>query len=142
QVPDGSAEGRGAGAAVTSGPTPEGRGLPVPAPLEVLLPGGLRPGTIAEVRGSTSVLLALAQAAAGDERWSVLAGMPDVGWAAAAAAGLDLARVVAVPRPGPDAAGVLGALVDGFDVLLVGPCPHLGPAGRRSLSARLRQRGA
>ena len=114
----------------------------VPALLEELLPGGLRRGTIAEVHGSTSVLLALAQAAAGEGRWCVLVGMPDVGWAAAAAVGLDLHRVVAVPQPGPEAAEVLGALVDGFDVVLVGPCPQLQPAARRSLGARLRQRGA
>lgn len=125
-----------------AGPGTDRQGLAVPGPLQGLLPGGLRPGTVAEVRGSTTVLLALAQAVAGAERWCVLAGMPDVGWAAAAMAGLDLGRVVAVPQPGPDAAGVLGALVDGFDVLLVGPCPHLSPAGRRSLRGRLRQRGA
>ncbi|HLS26263.1 MAG TPA: hypothetical protein VK063_10360 [Beutenbergiaceae bacterium] len=117
-------------------------GFAVPPLLEELLPGGLRRGTIAEVRGSTSVLLALAEAAAGEERWCVLVGMPDVGWAAAAAVGLDLHRVVAVPQPGPEAAEVLGALVDGFDVVLVGPCPQLRPAARRSLGARLRQRGA
>lgn len=146
QVPSGSArqisDAQVPGSQQVAGPAADSRGLAVPGPLQGLLPGGLRPGTIAEVRGSTSVLLALAQAVAGEERWCVLAGMPDVGWAAAATAGLDLGRVVAVPQPGPDAAGVLGALVDGFDVLLVGPCPYLSPAGRRSLSGRLRQRGA
>ncbi|MGC0144286.1 MULTISPECIES: hypothetical protein [unclassified Pseudactinotalea] len=118
------------------------QGLAVPGALAPLLPGGLRPGMIAQVHGSTTVLLAIAQSAAGAERWCVLVGMPDVGWAAAAAAGLDLSRVVAVPDPGPDAAAVLGALVDGFDVLLVGACPGLNPAGRRSLTGRLRRRGA
>jgi len=118
------------------------QGLAVPEPLTELLPHGLHPGTVVQVQGSTSVLLALAQAAAGQERWCALVGMPDVGWAAAAETGLSLDRVVTVPRPGVGVAAVLGALVDGFDVLVAGPAAQVSDADQRTLLARVRQRGA
>lgn len=119
------------------------RTLPVPVALTSLFPGGaLARGTVVQVSGSTSVLLALAAAAGADGAWSVLAALPHVGWRAAAGAGLALDRVAVVPVPGPDAAGVLGALVDGFDVLVVGRCSALSERDRRSLTARVRARGA
>ncbi|MEE6283013.1 hypothetical protein [Georgenia sp. MJ170] len=117
--------------------------LPVPAALATLFPGeGLRRGSVVQVARSTSVLLALTAAAAQDGGWTALTALPDVGLQAAAEAGLALGRSVVVPRPGPEAAAVLGALVDGFDVLVVGPCRALGDRDRRLLSARLRTRGA
>ena len=119
------------------------RFLPVPEVLAPLFPGGgLARGGVVQVAGSTSVLLALAAAASEDGAWCALAAMPDVGWRAAAGAGLALDRVAVVPRPGPGAAGVVAALVDGFDVLVVGRCPALGERDRRQLGARLRTRGA
>lgn len=117
------------------------RCVPVPGALQQVLPHGLRRGSITEVHGSTTVLLTLAQAAAGADRWCALVGMPDLGWAAAAGA-LNLERVVAVPDTAPDTAAVLGALVDGFDVLVIGQCPGLSPADRRTVASRVRQRGA
>ncbi|WP_448071851.1 hypothetical protein [Georgenia yuyongxinii] len=126
------------------GPAPgDDRHLPVPGVLAPLFPGGaLARGSVVQVTGSTSVLLALAGAAGADGAWCALAAMPDVGWRAAAAAGLALERVAVVPTPGPDAAAVVGALVDGFDVLVVGRCPALGERDRRLLGSRLRTRGA
>lgn len=117
--------------------------LAVPPALSRLFPaGGIRRGTAVQVVGSTSVLLSLAQQACGQEAWCALVGMPDVGLAAAAAAQLCLDRVVVVPRPGPDAVAVVGALLDGFDVLVLGPCPGLTERDRRALHSRLRHRGA
>ncbi|MCK6212213.1 hypothetical protein KZX45_16850 [Georgenia sp. EYE_87] len=119
------------------------RSLPVPQVLAPVFPGGaLARGSVVQVSGSTSVLLALAAAAATDGAWCALAAMPDVGWRAAAGAGLALDRVAVVPAPGPDAAAVVGALTDGFDVLVVGRCPALGERDRRSIAARVRTRGA
>ncbi|MFD1506819.1 hypothetical protein FE374_07280 [Georgenia yuyongxinii] len=119
------------------------RHLPVPGVLAPLFPGGaLARGSVVQVTGSTSVLLALAGAASADGAWCALAAMPDVGWRAAAAAGLAPERVAVVPAPGPDAAAVVGALADGFDVLVVGRCPALGERDRRLLGSRLRTRGA
>lgn len=140
----------GAGSALLEDPTrralyPPGTDqvLPVPAVLAPLFPGGsLARGSIVQVSGSTSVLLALAAAAGADGVWCALAALPHVGWRAAAGAGLALDRVAVVPAPGPDAAGVVGALVDGFDVLVVGRCPALSDRDRRSLATRVRTRGA
>ncbi len=117
------------------------RALPAPPALESVLPDGLRQGSVVQVHGSTSVLLAMAQAAAGADRWCAMVGMSDLGWGAVASF-LSLERVIAVPGPVPDIAAVLGALVDGFDVLVVGKCPGLSAADRRTISSRLRQRGA
>ncbi|MDD9208072.1 hypothetical protein PU560_16595, partial [Georgenia sp. 10Sc9-8] len=92
--------------------------------------------------GSTSLLLALAAVAGQEGAWCALTALPHVGWRAAAEAGLVLDRVAVVPRPGPDAPAVLGALVDGFDVLVLGRCPALSERDRRSISSRLRAREA
>ncbi|WP_420114567.1 hypothetical protein [Pseudactinotalea sp.] len=120
--------------------------LPLPAGLEEVLPwGGLRRGAAVQVSGSRSVLLTLAAAAAdapGQDLWCAVMAMPDVGLAAAAEAGLDLSRTVVVPQPGPDAPSVLGALIDGFDVVVLGPCRALSEADRRSAGHRLRNREA
>src|SRR5699024_10114092 len=60
----------------------------VPAALAPLFPHvGLRRGAAVQVTGSTSVLLRLAEAAAGDTGWVALAALPDVGVPAAAEAG-------------------------------------------------------
>lgn len=57
-------------------------------------------------------------------------------------AGIDPGRCVLVPDPGPDAGEALGALVDGFDVVAVGPCTAINDRDRRALSQRVRHRGA
>ncbi|MFV0427635.1 MAG: hypothetical protein ACK5KU_11475 [Beutenbergiaceae bacterium] len=118
--------------------------LPVPSGMAALFPdGGLRRGSAVHVRGSTSVLLILAAAACGEgDTWCAVLSMPDVGLVAAAEAGLDLRRTVVVPQPGPDAPAVLGALIDGFDVVLVGDCPALSAADYRAATTRLRTREA
>ncbi len=138
-----AAGGVGAGAAgpLSGGGHPDY--LPVPSALVPLLPAtGLRRGSVVQVAGATSLLLALTAAAAGEEGWAALAALPDIGLVAAAEAGLELGRTVLVPRPGPEAAATLGALVDGFDVVVVGPTRALGDRDRRLLSARLRTHGA
>lgn len=136
----------GPGGPAPSSDVPSELLLPVPAGLEQLLPwGGLRRGSAVQVSGSRSVLLAMAAAAAnapGQDLWCAVVAMPDVGLAAAAEAGLDLFRTVVVPRPGPDAPSVLGALIDGFDVVVLGRCAALTEADRRSAGHRLRTREA
>lgn len=116
--------------------------LPVPSALQPLLPAGLPRGSVVQVAGSTSLLLALAGAACGGGAWCAMTAVPDVGWRAAAAVGLPLDRVAVVPTLGPDAPMVLAALADGFDVLVLGRCRGLSDRDRRSLTARLRVREA
>lgn len=118
------------------------RFLPVPAALAPLVPfGGLRRGSAVRVEGSASVLLALAAQACLDGAWCALVGMPDVGLAAAAELGLPLPRTALVPRPGPDLAAVTGAVLDGFDVVVLGDAQRLAERDRRQLATRIRHRG-
>ncbi|MCC2319898.1 hypothetical protein [Cellulomonas xiejunii] len=116
--------------------------LPVPPPLADLMPDGLRRGATTSVLGSTSLVLGVLAHACASGAWAVAVGHPRLGLLAAAQAGVDLARFALVPDPGADAALVLAALVDGIDVVLVGPGAPLADADRRRLSARARERGA
>ena len=119
------------------------RFLPVPDALVPLVPfGGLRRGSAVRVEGSTSLLLGMAAAACRDGAWCAVVGMPDLGLAAAAELGLPLDRVALVPKPGADSPAVLGAAVDGFDVVVLGDVPHLVERDRRQIASRLRHREA
>ncbi len=131
------------------------RRLPVLPPFEPLLPGGgLRRGaTVAVgaapgVAGATSLALALAAGASQAGAWVAAVGLGSLGLVAADALGVALERLVLVADPGRDRSGwasVLGALVDGFDIVLVsvggGGSPRLRPADARRLVARVRERG-
>lgn len=115
---------------------------PALSPLSALLPhGGLRAGGTTVVSGSTSVMLQVAAGAMGASSWCAVVGYPHLGFAAAAEAGMALERLIVVPCPGPDAARVLAAVMDGVDVVLAGRAPALSQRDRRLLSARARSRG-
>lgn len=126
----------------TSVITSERPSLPVPAQLAEVLPDGLRRGGTTAVLGSTSLVLTLLAHACAGGAWAAVVGQPTIGLLAAAQAGVALDRLALVPRPGADAAAVLAALVDGLDVVVVGPDVALPEADRRRLSARARERGA
>lgn len=103
-------------------------------------------GAIA-LTGSTALLLALAARRQGLHGWCAVVGGEDLGWYAAARAGLDLSRVLVVPAAGLDPASALavcGALLDGVDLLVLSPgaVSLLRPRDRRTLLARARDRGA
>lgn len=116
--------------------------LPVAPGLAHLLPTGvLEPGRVHVVTGSTSLTLALLAAASRSGAWLAVVGLERVGVLAAAQLGIDLERVALVPAPGPDAPTVVAALLDGMDVVLVGPRAVLDDADRRRLTARARDRG-
>ena len=92
----------------------------------------LLPGSAIGVAGSTALLLALVGAAGAGEKWTAIVGMPSLGVAAAAEFGIDLRRLVLIPEPGPQAAGVLAAIIDGFDVVAAG-VRVLGPRSAAAL---------
>lgn len=119
---------------------PEGW-VEVPEALRPALPG-IRRGSSASVTGSTSLLLHLVAHLSRQGAWCVVVARPDLGLAAAVDAGIDPEHLVLVPDPGPQAPDVLGALVDGFDLVVLGPCRALEARDRRSLGARIRHRGA
>lgn len=117
--------------------------FPVAGPLAPLLPGGgLRQGSVVAVRGSTALLLALLVAATAEGVWAAVAGVADLGLLAAAEAGVALSRLALVPRPGPDPAPAVAALLDGVGLVAVAGVDRLPSGARRSLTARARQRGA
>ncbi len=117
--------------------------LPVAAPLAAI--AELRRGTTVAVHGSTSLLLALLAEATCSGSWAAAAGMPGLGLAAAAELGVDLSRLALLPRPrATELPTVLGALLDGVDLVVLGPavCRDVSPALARRLSQRARNRGA
>ncbi|RMI03364.1 hypothetical protein EBM89_19705 [Cellulomonas triticagri] len=117
--------------------------LAVPPALTPLLPDGLRRGSTTAVLGSTSLVLAMiAAACTAREAWAAVVGQPSLGLLAAAQTGVALERLAVVPRPGVEAPTVVAALLDGIDVVVVGPGAHLADADRRRLMARARDRGS
>ncbi|MGH3905905.1 MAG: hypothetical protein ACRDTE_17255 [Pseudonocardiaceae bacterium] len=117
--------------------------FPVAEPLAPLLPGGgLRRGSVVAVRGSTALLLALLAAATAQGAWAVVVGVDDLGVLAAAEAGVRVQRLALVPRPGPDPALAVAALLDGVGLVALAGADRVPPGARRSLAARARQRGA
>lgn len=141
--------------------------LPVPEALRPLLAGGgLRRGSTVEVglggpvalgrggsgagaryveapaAGGSTLLLALLAGASQAGCWCALVGAPGLGLAAAVEAGVDLSRLALVPAPGAAFARVVGALLDGFDLVAVHPPAQLSAAHARAGAARARQHGA
>jgi hypothetical protein len=118
-----------------------GTRVPVPGPLSTLFPrGSLRAGSSVALEGtaSTSLLLSLAVAAAGEDSWCAIAGVPDLGLRSALDAGLDPCRLALAPADGDQRPQVLSAHADGVGVLVLGPDLELAPALWRSLLGRAR----
>lgn len=118
--------------------------LPVLPALASLMPGGLKRGSALSVSGSTALVLALLSEATREGSWAAITGMPGVGVAAAAELGVELERLALIPDPGAEVAAVLSALIDGFDLVVLGPAVARGmhPQLARRLAGRVRNRGA
>jgi hypothetical protein len=119
------------------------RMLPVIRDLRPLLPGGgLRRGSTVATSGATSLVIGLLAAASQAGSWCAVVGMPTIGAIAAAEAGVELGRLALVPHPGPEWATVVGALLDGFDVVAIVPPGPVAVSLTKRLAARARQRGS
>lgn len=121
-----------------------GRSYTVPPALIPLAPrGALRAGSSVAVSGASASSLAfsLAAAAAGEESWCALVGMPDAGLAAARDLGVPLKRTALVPTLGSQPGPTLSTLIDGIDVLVLGPGLALSPSLWRSATSRARTQG-
>lgn len=116
--------------------------LPAPTPQQEDLLGvlgvPLAQGSLVGVAGSTALLLTMLGIATAEEKWAAVVGMPTLGLAAAEEYGVDLARLVLIPNPGPHAAEALAAVIDGFDVVVAGEGLAIRPGQRRSLLGRAR----
>ena len=126
------------------------RRLPVLPAFATLLPGaGLRRGATVSVGsavgvgGGTSLALALVAEASQTGCWVAAVGLASLGFVAADEMGVALERLVVVTAPTRDAwGGVVAALIDGFDLIIL-PADRVGarPAEARRLAARARERG-
>ena len=118
-------------------------GLPTAPALGPLLPGGaIRVGGTYAVQESVLLAMTMLQAASASGAWCAVVGVPSFGVEAAAAAGIDLERLVLVPDPGDQWLTVTAALVDVAQIVLARPLGRVVPGDVSRLSARLRQRGA
>lgn len=120
--------------------------LPVPGPLERLVPdGGLVRGSIVTVGGvgATSLTLQLVAAASQGGSWVVVVGVGELAPAAVLEAGLDGDRVAFIDLGGSGRqADVVAALIGAVDVIVIDARVHLRPAESRRLASRLRERGS
>jgi hypothetical protein len=120
--------------------------LPAAAALCGLLPdGALRRGTTVVVAGSpgmgaTSLGLVLLAATSTTGHWGAVVGLDDPGVVAMAELGVDLRRVVFVPRPRGAWAAVVAELLEGVDVVVVRPPARVAHTAARRLLARARDR--
>lgn len=121
------------------------RCLPVVEALVPLFPdGGLPRGAIVACRGPAALSLAL-QTLAGPSQagsWVGVVGLPALGLAAVAEAGIAFSRTLLVAEPPPEEwSAVVATLADSVDAVLVGSGRVRAADGRR-LQARLRERGS
>jgi len=118
------------------------RTLPVHDSLVGLLPS-LQRGSIVACSGPTAVSLALALASAPSRvgAWVGVAGLPELGIRAASDMGVAVERLVMVTGD-PSWVDVLAAMIDGFDVVVVGRrVGRLAGGAVRRLQARAQSRG-
>lgn len=126
----------------------QGRSLDVPVlpthdAFSSLLPGGgLRPGAAYSIASSSSLLLALLAEPSRSGTWCGVVGMPELGAEAADHAGIDLARLVLIPEPGPRWLAVASTVSEVLQVVAVRPSSRATPGDMSRLAARLRDRGA
>ncbi len=118
------------------------RTLPVHESLVDLLPVLQRGSTVAcNGRAGVSLALALAAAPSREGAWVGVIGLPELGLRAAAEMGVELQRLVMV-NGDPPWVDVLAAMIDGFDVILVGQrAGRLARGAVRRLQARVQTRG-
>lgn len=118
--------------------------LPAPTALGPLLPdGGLRRGSTLAVAGAgaTSLAFALLAEITAEGGWCAAVGVPSLGLLAANHAGVDLSRLALVTAPGPDWPTIVAALLDAFEIVLLGRLDPVATRLQRRLAIRLRDRG-
>lgn len=128
-------------------PVPGAAGVPgvaVPESVAPLLPSGVLPaGRITAVSGSATLRVGLLAAATAEGARCAVVGWPELGVAAVAEQGGRLDCLALVPDAGPDPAAVVSVLLDGLDLVLLGPgVPAVAPSRARVLAGRVRAAGA
>lgn len=125
----------------------QSRIVPLGEPWMSLAPGGgLRRGSTVVVHaqpglGGLSVGLSLLGAASTQGHWTAVVGVDDPGVVAMTELGVDLRRVLFVPRPRGAWAEAAADLLDGVDLLVVRPSSRAAHGAARKLMDRVRERG-
>jgi hypothetical protein len=92
--------------------------------------------------GNWSLLsLAVVAGASAAGAWCAVAGLPHLGVAAAAEAGLDPDRMLLVADPGPGWPQVVASLLDGCELVLLRPPDRPSASLRRRIEATVRRAG-
>ena len=91
--------------------------------------------------GGLSVALSLLSEASAKGHWGAVVGVDDPGVVAMADLGVDLRRVLFVPRPRGAWAEAAADLLDGVDLLIVRPPSRASHGAARKLMDRVRERG-
>lgn len=121
--------------------------VPVCEPWTSMIPGGgLRRGSTVAVHaqpglGGLSVGLSLLSEASTKGHWVAVVGVDDPGVVAMSDLGVDLRRVLFVPRPRGAWAEAAADLLDGVDLLIVRPPSRASHGAARKLMDRVRERG-
>ena len=121
--------------------------IPLSAPWADFVPGrGLRRGSTVVVQapaghGGLSVALSLLSEASARGHWVGVVGIEDPGVVAMADLGIDLRRVLFVPRPRGAWAESAADLLDGVDLLIVRAPSRAAHGAARRLMDRVRERG-
>ncbi|MFT4124469.1 MAG: hypothetical protein QM635_11635 [Microbacteriaceae bacterium] len=116
--------------------------LPTATEIAALLPGrGLRKGASYVVDSSLALAMALIGPPSAAGRWCGVVGVPELGVEAAAALGVDLARLALVPEPGEQWLAVTATLAEVLDLVVLRPGGPAGDAAIGRLGARLRRNG-
>ena len=118
----------------------------LPAIAELVGTPGLRRGSTVVVEaagaasGASALALALLGAPSAAGASAAIVGLPDLGLLAAQELGVALDRLVVVPQPAERAAAVVGAFLEGVDIVLARLPDGLPGALARRLAARARER--
>jgi hypothetical protein len=116
--------------------------LPVlPALAELLPAGGLVRGSVVLVDRPGLLCLALVAAASAAGAWCGVAGIPDLGVAAAVGLGAEPARLMLVAHPGPGWPQVVASMLEACEVVVVQPPTRPSAQIRRRLEGVLRRGG-
>ncbi|MFC8044927.1 hypothetical protein [Nocardia sp. NPDC057353] len=117
--------------------------LAVPAALAPIFPdGGLAKGSTVAYTGTSTVLLGLLAAVTADGAWAALVGGGRRGLLAFHEMGGALERLAVIRDPGRDPLGVVAALTDGIDLVVLDHRVDIPPARARTLAGRVRSQQA
>ena len=99
----------------------------------------VRPGAVYGVENAQIALQLIAEQQS-KGNWAAIIGLPEIGFAAAQYAGMDMSRTLVVPDPGARWAEVLATFIDSVGVIAIRPPVVVRDYEAARIAARLRKR--